>query len=127
MWDRIANLFGLSQVCGEPMPVSMPAPVEGRSGHWPKVRAEHLEREPACAACGTQDHVQVHHVLPVSWPGGLYHECDAANLVTLCASPGHNCHLWIGHLGDFKSRNTMVRADAAAMLAKVKGRQYPPA
>jgi len=87
----------------------------GRSGSWPRVRREHLAKEPACIACGRSRDVEVHHVVP-------YHEhpereLDPENLVTLCASP---CHLVFGHLLDFRSRsNKFVREDAAAYRARL--------
>lgn len=96
-----------------------------RSPKWAGVRAGHLKQFPACAACGSRKCVEVHHVVPVSWPGGKELELDPANLLTLCESKTMNCHLWIGHLGDFRSRNPNAVADAAAVLAKVRGRPYP--
>jgi len=79
----------------------------GRSGAWARVRREHLEKEPACIACGRTKDLEVHHVLP-------YHECpsrelDPENLATLCADP---CHLVFGHLMNFRTRsNPHVRED----------------
>lgn len=98
------------------------AAARGRSTRWPAVRARHLAEHPACAACGGRSGVEVHHVLPVGWPGGRANELDPANLITLC--PGH--HLWVGHLGDWRARNPECRADAAAVRAKVAARAYPP-
>lgn len=104
---------------------AMRADEQPRSSHWPAKRAEWLRAHPTCAACGGAEGLQVHHILPVSWPGGRELELSDSNLITLCTAKGHNCHLWIGHLGDFKSRNPDVRADAAAMLRKIKARPYP--
>lgn len=78
----------------------------GRGGCWARTRKEHLEREPACAACGRTKDLQVHHIVP-------YHvdrsrECDPANLVTVCADP---CHLVFGHFLDFRKSNPNVRED----------------
>lgn len=101
---------------------ALTASLAGRSGRWPACRRRHLEREPACQACGVTKGVEVHHVYPFSWPGGEDRELDPANLITLC--PVH--HLWFGHLGDWRSRNEGVRADAAAFHAKVAAREYPP-
>lgn len=86
----------------------------GRSGAWPRVRREHLVREPACAACGRAKDLEVHHIQP-------YHEHPElelhdgtngldGNLITLCADP---CHLVHGHLLNFKRSNPHVREDAA--------------
>jgi hypothetical protein len=67
----------------------------------------------------------VHHVLPVSWPRGVAHELDPSNLITLCGPEAHHCHLMVGHLGDYHSRNPNVVNDAARMLAKIESRPYP--
>lgn len=96
-----------------------------RSSKWPAVRAAFLKDHPSCAACGGKDHLQVHHVYPLSWPGGRDRELDVTNLLTLCEAPGRNCHLWFGHLGDFRSRNTHVERDAAVWFARVQVRPYP--
>lgn len=86
----------------------------GRSGQWQRVRREHLEREPACAACGRRKDLEVHHVLP-------YHkfpelELEPSNLLTLCNSP---CHLVFGHLMNWRRTNSQVRNDAARYLQRV--------
>lgn len=86
----------------------------GRSGSWARVRREHLEREPACIACGRSKSLEVHHVVP-------YHadpskELDPSNLVTVCADP---CHLVHGHLMDWRHSNPAVREDCARYRAKV--------
>jgi hypothetical protein len=62
-----------------------------RSGRWRRIRAEHLEIEPACAACGTDDNLNVHHILPFNEYPQL--ELARGNLITLCRE-----HHWlIGH------------------------------
>jgi hypothetical protein len=62
-----------------------------RSGRWRRVRAEHLEIEPTCAACGTDEDLEVHHILPFSEYPQL--ELARGNLITLCRE-----HHWlIGH------------------------------
>lgn len=94
----------------------------GRSGSWPRVRREHLRREPVCAACGRSKDLEVHHVVP-------YHERPElelddgtngldGNLVTLCADP---CHFVFGHLLDWRRSNPSVRADAERYLARMRG------
>lgn len=95
-----------------------------RSPLWPSVRKRHLRANPRCAACGGIDDVEVHHIYPVSWPGGKDSELLTENLISLCEKRG--CHLRIGHLGDYRARNPDVVADAAAMYQKVKNRPYPP-
>ncbi len=88
-----------------------------RSGSWPRVRRDHLAREPACIACGRAKELEVHHVVPFHERPEM--ELDSGNLVTLCADP---CHWVFGHLTDWKSHNPGVREDAAAFLAKVRSR-----
>lgn len=79
----------------------------GRSGAWARVRREHLEREPACIACGRTKDIEVHHVQ--GYRDHPERELDPSNLVSLCADP---CHLVFGHLLSFRDRiNPNVRED----------------
>lgn len=111
-----------------PDPVGGPNPEHPRSPQWPAVRAAHLRKEPTCRACGGKLHLEVHHIEPfhlhqvdpARFP--VDRELDQTNLITLCESATHNCHLWVGHLGLWASWNTDVRADAAAWLKKVQAR-----
>lgn len=87
----------------------------GRSGAWPRVRAEHLRREPACIACGRDRDLEVHHIRPYAKFPEL--ELSPENLCTLCSEP---CHLVFGHLLNFRTRyNVRVREDAARYLARL--------
>lgn len=95
---------------------SLLAALAGRHWRWPRVRAEHLARHPACAACGRTRDVEVHHVEPVSLAPAR--ELDPANLLTLC----RRCHLLVGHLDSWASHNPAAAADAAAWLARVRTR-----
>ena len=96
-----------------------------RGGKWPKVREEHLKQHSVCEACGGKKSLQVHHILPLSH-GGL--ELEPANLLTLCTDGpgGMNCHLVLGHSGDWKARNSMARWDAADLRVRLESREYPP-
>jgi 5-methylcytosine-specific restriction endonuclease McrA len=93
----------------------------GRSDSWARVRREHLEREPACAACGRSRELEVHHVVP-------YHERPElelddgtngldGNLITLCADP---CHFVHGHLLNWKRSNPHVREDADRYRERIR-------
>lgn len=87
----------------------------GRSGSWARVRREHLEKEPACAACGRKKDLECHHIIP-------YHERPElelvdSNLISLCADP---CHFVHGHLMSWRRSNPSVREDCARYLAKVR-------
>lgn len=93
-----------------------------RSGHWPKVREDHLAKFPRCALCGGKEKVEVHHIHPFHLHPEK--ELDPTNLITLCEAKknGINCHLAFGHLGNFKSVNESVEKDAPAFGAKIKNR-----
>src|SRR5512135_3581631 len=80
-----------------------------RSNKWPKVRAAHLAKHPACEVCGGNEKLEVHHKRPFHLHPDL--ELDPKNLITLCESKhgGVNCHLFVGHLGNFKSFNADVK------------------
>ena len=96
--------------------------VERRHPLWPKARKAKLKKQPTCEACGGTADLEVHHDLPVSWPGGKAKELDEDNQTVLCGKQG--CHLRIGHLGDYKSRNPNVKEDAAVWLRKYRERPY---
>lgn len=93
-----------------------------RSGKWPAVRRAHLEQHPVCAVCGGKENLEVHHKKPFHLHPEL--ELDPANLITLCESKnnGINCHLAVGHIGNFKSLNATVEQDATYLNKKLKGR-----
>ena len=91
-----------------------------RSPEWPSLRRAHLAAHPTCAACGTATHLEVHHEKPVHlWPE---YELNPANLITLCESSTHNCHLIFGHLLDWSAYNRQVEQDTADYLSNVKSR-----
>jgi hypothetical protein len=93
-----------------------------RSSKWATVRRAHLVLNPTCAVCGGKDAIEVHHIRPFHLHPDL--ELDPANLVTLCEAKkdGVNCHLFAGHLGNFKSFNVDVLTDAQQWSAKIKAR-----
>lgn len=96
---------------------------EKRSGQWPRVRKEHLEKFPTCAVCGSKDNLECHHVRPFHLHPEL--ELEPTNLITLCESKslgGLNCHLIWGHLSNFRSWNENVVKDAAEWLKKFTNR-----
>lgn len=72
-----------------------------RSSKWPRVEHEFLRKNPACAACGSIQHLNVHHKVPFHLDPKL--ELDEMNLITLCMSEGKHCHLLIGHGDSFKA------------------------
>lgn len=95
------------------------AGMPARSSRWPAVRAAHLKSNPRCAACGTKDRLEVHHIFPFFLHPEL--ELVGTNLLTLCENGG-NCHLMIGHLKNWKSYNLEVRKDAEVLCRKIQAR-----
>lgn len=92
-----------------------------RASQWRKVRADHLEKEPACAACGREANVEVHHVIPVRFDETR--ELDPENLITLCAHP---CHIVFGHLMNYHCYNRDVRKMAAEYRKALRKRKCLP-
>ncbi len=87
----------------------------GRSGSWARVRLEHLEREPACIACGRRKDLVVHHIEPYHLRPEL--ELDPQNLATLCGDP---CHIVHGHFMNFKNINPAVRSDCKRYRSRMR-------
>ncbi len=134
MWQWLNNLFDqdrdpritLAGDYGLATPEELMAkPQEPRSAQWEKVRRAFVEAHPYCSNCGGTKDLEAHHEWPFSWPGGKSKELDPHNLIVLCESPGHNCHLMVGHLGDWHSRNPFVVQMAAEMFIAIKNRPYP--
>lgn len=90
-----------------------------RSSKWNKVRKEFLKDNYRCASCGSDNDIEVHHIVPVHVDPSL--ELDKNNLIPLCAK---SCHLLIGHLMDFKSWNVNVVQDCETMRSKINLRPY---
>jgi hypothetical protein len=85
-----------------------------RSTHWPTVEKHFLKDHPACAACGTNRRLNVHHCMPFHLDSSL--ELDPNNLITLCMDT-KECHLHLGHGGSFKQYCPDVRKYASEALA----------
>jgi len=98
---------------------------DGRSKDWPKVRAAHLKKQPRCMACGSGKNLAVHHKQPFQWFPQL--ELDPENLITLCEGDTLNCHLWLGHCGNFaKWYNPKVVESAKRFRDMLVFREGPP-
>lgn len=78
-----------------------------RSPDWPKLRSEHLKKQPCCMACGSCKKPEVHHIIPVHLDKNK--ELDPNNLITLCDK---YCHFIFGHLMNYKSWNIDIIEDA---------------
>lgn len=87
-WFRKPDLFGAD-----------------RSPQWRGVRQAHVNKNPYCFACSNIDDLEVHHIVPFHVEPGL--ELEPRNLVTLC----RQCHLRIGHRGNWRRVNKQVIYD----------------
>jgi 5-methylcytosine-specific restriction enzyme A len=84
-----------------------------RSAHWPTIEKHFREKYPTCAACGGSKRLNVHHIQPFHIFPEL--ELDTNNLISLCMGK-LECHLRLGHLGNFKTYNPNIIKNAAAAL-----------
>jgi 5-methylcytosine-specific restriction protein A len=81
-----------------------------RSNHWRSLEKHFLAKHEFCIVCGGKASV-AHHVKPYHLFPEL--ELDEKNLVAVCTDgPGLNCHLAIGHCGNWHDYNPFVRHDA---------------
>lgn len=86
-----------------------------RSTKWRTWRERHLRHEPACQACGREDELEVHHILPVHAGGPEL--APPGGLITLCRP----CHHVVGHACDWMAWRPDVRRLANALRsAEVK-------
>lgn len=81
---------------------------------------QHLLTQPLCAVCEGNKDLNVHHIHPFHLHPEL--ELDQNNLITLCESTKHgiNCHLLIGHLGNFRNINPHVLEDVTIWNSRLK-------
>lgn len=102
----------------------MTKPNAKRSPKWPALRRRHLKAHPSCKACGcaVKGELEAHHVKPFHlFPRS---ELRAENLVTLCERKGSSgCHMRLGHLGNWKKWNPLVRSQANKARAKLRKSQ----
>jgi len=91
----------------------------GRSKGWRKVRNNHVKENPICACCGATKKLEVHHKQPFHEHPEL--ELEEVNLITLCDGT-LKCHLFIGHLGNWKSYNLGVEKDSGYLNMKIRNR-----
>ena len=92
--------------------------IDGRSSQWPKVRRAWLVDHPTCAGCGTRKALEVHHIIPFSFCKAF--ELLVTNFLTLCEY--HDCHLILGHGGNYEDVNPWSVEDAAKQLARIQKR-----
>jgi len=87
-------------------------PDQRRSPQWRRVRDEFL-RGKSCAVCGGRRNLVAHHRVPFHLAPHL--ELAEENLIAICEAKryGINCHLLLGHLGNWQRTNVSVDADIA--------------
>ena len=92
-----------------------------RSSKWSKVRKKHLAENPKCFICEGTTSLEVHHIIPFQLAPEF--ELESSNLLTLCERKkyGINCHLLVGHLGNYRRINPHVLEDASLWNRKIKG------
>lgn len=72
-----------------------------RSGKWPTFEKGLILKHPYCCICGRKTNLVGHHKLPFHLHPEL--ELDEKNIAIICEWPTFNCHLWIGHGGNFRN------------------------
>jgi len=84
---------------------------KSRSPKWDSIRDAFIEKHKKCSVCGSTKNLEVHHIVPFSENSEL--ELEESNLIILCESKkyGVNCHLFFGHLGNYKVSNPEVLKD----------------
>lgn len=93
-----------------------------RSSGWPKKRREHLIKEPCCQVCGGKKNLNVHHKLPFHlFPAN---ELADDNLITLCEDglANTNCHLLVGHCGNWRDYNPTIEESANFIRKMLKNK-----
>jgi hypothetical protein len=90
-----------------------------RSPDWRDVRKAHLNHHPNCACCGSSKKVEVHHIVPFHVAPDQ--ELNPNNLISLCENKkyGINCHLLLGHLGNYRNINPSVVGDVMYIGNKI--------
>jgi 5-methylcytosine-specific restriction enzyme A len=90
-----------------------------RSGQWRKLRDEFLSGS-CCEVCGGKKSLVAHHEIPFHLAPEL--ELEPSNLMALCEAKrfGINCHLLLGHLGNWRRTNVNARADIAYWREKLR-------
>lgn len=85
-----------------------------RSRHWGAFSDWFIAENSLCEGCGTHRHLQVHHVKDFARNPHL--ELDWSNLSALCMDE-RECHLRLGHGGNFRFSNPGLRADLEELRA----------
>ena len=90
-----------------------------RSSKWRRIRNLHLESNPNCAICGSDENLTVHHIKSFSENPEL--ELSLDNLITLCENKNLNCHFVFGHHMRWTNLNENLINDLQKIKYHVKG------
>ena len=93
-----------------------------RSGQWRALEEKVIKEHPYCSWCGTRDRLQVHHLLPFA--DNPAHELDPENCIVLCEFAEMDCHLRVGHLGNFHTFNPKAKEMANSKGPGFHAEQY---
>ena len=95
-----------------------------RSPKWPAIEKKVLEEHKGgCIACGSNDNLTVHHIIPFHIAPEL--ELVESNLAVFCMSKDRHCHLLVAHAGDFKGYSASPISDASAIYIMYKTNDEP--
>lgn len=90
-----------------------------RSPHWETFKKEYaVTHLPVCAVCGGTADLNLHHLKPFHVYPEL--ELDPNNVIWLCNAK--QCHIRIGHLGNFTSINPAGKEDIVIWRDKFRNR-----
>jgi 5-methylcytosine-specific restriction endonuclease McrA len=80
-----------------------------RSVYWRNFKRKYMKKVGECSACPSTKKLELHHIKSFHEYPEL--ELDPENVICLCRSKkwGQNCHLNIGHKGNYRDINPDVR------------------
>ena len=112
--DLLKELFGLGQYSFDRTLGAM------RASQWPKVRKEHLAKNPLCIVCNKKGTLlspnEAHHIVLFSQDPSM--ELLSTNIATVC----RRHHLEWAHLGNFKSWDKDIVENARIFRERVANR-----
>ena len=90
-----------------------------RSYRWSSFREVFLKNK-TCAVCGGTKKLELHHKQAFNTNPEL--ELEPTNVIPLCEAKkyGINCHLLMGHLGNYSRINPDIESDAIMWHNKLK-------
>jgi len=85
-----------------------------RHPDWSKFRKAYISEFPNCFICKRKAD-QLHHLIPFHLAPDM--ELDIENVMQMC----RRCHLFVGHLNNFRSINPTCESDAREWRFRIKG------